>query len=282
MKSHLLNAVCNSFRLCLLSLPLVMPSPSPAALVDLNAAKDNTIYFQSLPSPGSGTDSSQGAGEAMFVGASGAGIVQRGLIAFDLNAIPAGSTINSATLTMDVNRISSYFTGSMDIDLWRLTSDWGEGSESSAGPYGGGGDGAPATAGTATWDENFFLSSNWITAGGDFSASTSASTTVTGTGPVNWSGANLVADIQAWVDGELSNFGWLLLGDESGGKGSVRLSTKEHTLNPQPLLTIDYTPAAVVPVPAAAWLFGSGLLGLTLFARRKKAGWQSRYSIAAP
>jgi len=143
MKSHLLNAVCNSFRLCLLSLPLVMPSPSPAALVDLNAAKDNTIYFQSLPSPGSGTGSRQGAGEAIFVGASGAGVVQRGLIAFDLNAIPAGSTINSATLTMDVNRISSNFTGSMDIDLRRLTSDWAEGSESSAGPYGGGGDGAP-------------------------------------------------------------------------------------------------------------------------------------------
>ena len=32
-----------------------------------------------------------------------------------------------------------------------------------------------------------------------------------------------------------------------------------------------YTDAAVVPVPAAAWLFGSGLLGLVGVARRKKA-----------
>lgn len=62
----------------------------------------------------------------MFVGASGIPIVQRGLIAFDLNAIPAGSTINSATLTMDVNRTSSSFTGSMNIDLMRLSSNWGE------------------------------------------------------------------------------------------------------------------------------------------------------------
>ena len=32
-----------------------------------------------------------------------------------------------------------------------------------------------------------------------------------------------------------------------------------------------YETAAVVPVPAAVWLFGSGLLGLIGFARRKKA-----------
>lgn len=33
----------------------------------------------------------------------------------------------------------------------------------------------------------------------------------------------------------------------------------------------DWTPAAVVPVPAAAWLFGSGLLGLAGAARRRRS-----------
>jgi hypothetical protein len=33
----------------------------------------------------------------------------------------------------------------------------------------------------------------------------------------------------------------------------------------------DFSPSAVVPVPAAVWLFGSGLLGLVGIARRKKA-----------
>jgi hypothetical protein len=33
----------------------------------------------------------------------------------------------------------------------------------------------------------------------------------------------------------------------------------------------DFSPGAVVPIPAAAWLFGSGLLGLIGIARRKKA-----------
>ena len=34
--------------------------------------------------------------------------------------------------------------------------------------------------------------------------------------------------------------------------------------------SVSPTPAAVVPVPAAVWLFGSGLLGLAAMARRKK------------
>jgi len=37
-------------------------------------------------------------------------------------------------------------------------------------------------------------------------------------------------------------------------------------------LWIDPRPAAVVPIPAAVWLFGSGLLGLIGVARRKEAG----------
>ncbi len=36
--------------------------------------------------------------------------------------------------------------------------------------------------------------------------------------------------------------------------------------------TAALVPAGVVPIPAAAWLFGSGLLGLFSFARKKKQG----------
>ena len=105
-KSRLLRAAHTSCKFCLLSASFVIPGPSFAAFVNLSAAKDNTIYFDNSSGSGSGTNTSQGAGEAMFVGASGIPIVQRGLIAFDLNAIPGGSTINSATLTIDVNKTS--------------------------------------------------------------------------------------------------------------------------------------------------------------------------------
>lgn len=49
--------------------------------------------------------------------------------------------------------------------------------------------------------------------------------------------------------------------------------------------TPDVAPVAAIPIPAAAWLFGSGLLGLMAVARRhiKKgdsAAWKSQYSSA--
>lgn len=67
------------------------------------------------------------------------------------------------------------------------------------------------------------------------------------------------------------------------GIGTSGLDLSEFLLNPWAsggsLLNPDFlggsltvsAPSAVVPVPAAAWLFGSGLLGLIGMARRKKA-----------
>jgi len=59
--------------------------------------------------------------------------------------------------------------------------------------------------------------------------------------------------------------------------GTTGLSLSEYILNPWAgaglLLNPDYVDATVtvsaVPVPAAVWLFGSGLMGLMGFARRK-------------
>ena len=39
----------------------------------------------------------------------------------------------------------------------------------------------------------------------------------------------------------------------------------------RPVVSFDVVPTSAVPVPAAAWLFGSGLIGLIGIARRKKA-----------
>jgi hypothetical protein len=52
---------------------------------------------------------------------------------------------------------------------------------------------------------------------------------------------------------------------ESAGQANALESTSEFDL------TITFGVATVVPIPAAVWLFGSGLLGLVGMARRKKA-----------
>lgn len=55
---------------------------------------------------------------------------------------------------------------------------------------------------------------------------------------------------------------------DSSGNG---VFTTVDMSNPSATVSLTYTVAAV-PVPAAAWLFGSALLGLTGVARRRKAG----------
>ncbi len=50
----------------------------------------------------------------------------------------------------------------------------------------------------------------------------------------------------------------------NSGSGSTSWTAEERTW-------ATFTPAAAVPVPAAVWLFGSGLLGLIGIARRKSA-----------
>src|SRR5439155_6942286 len=67
-----------------------------AATVTLGASKDNTM-FQSTTG-----DISNGAGPHLFIGTNDQGNERRALVAFDLaGAIPAGSTINAATLTLN-------------------------------------------------------------------------------------------------------------------------------------------------------------------------------------
>ena len=61
--------------------------------------------------------------------------------------------------------------------------------------------------------------------------------------------------------------GIYVFGDDWGDKGPVTLGDTDRGI------FADFTPADVspIPVPAAFWLFGSGLLGLVGMARRKKA-----------
>lgn len=210
-----------------------------AATISIMPNKDNTLY-EFDPDDG---DHSNGAGFHFFAGETAMSELRRGVLAFDIAvSIPHGSIITSVTLSMNMSRTISETP--RIVELHKLLADWGEGTSHAPGEEG---DGAPATTNDATWRHRFFDTIFWAMQGGDFSATVSASQVVGPVGQYTWSSAQMVADVQSWLDNPSSNFGWLVLGDESTNATSKRFDTRESAS--PPVLTIEYTRTAPAPRP---------------------------------
>lgn len=210
----------------------------PVSTATLSAAKDNTLY-ESLTGA-----ISNGAGQHFFAGVTASrteNALRRGVIAFDLSGeLPAGAAVLSAELELNMSRT---VTGDKLVSLHKLEKAWGEGTSDAQGEEGAG---AMATPGDATWLHSEFDTQLWASAGGDFSGTASASTMVGSVGKYSWSSDQLTADVQSWVDGASANYGWLLMGDESGDASAKRFDSRE---NPEeanrPKLVVRY----VMPLP---------------------------------
>ena len=127
-----------------------------------------------------------------------------------------------------------------------MSRDWGEGASDAGDP---GGFGAQAEVGDATWIHTFYDTSFWTISGGDFSATLSATTTVSTVDTTyTWSGSGLLADVQAWVSNPASNFGWVIRGDEINAGRAQRFNTRENSSNP-PQLTVTYQVSSQTPTP---------------------------------
>ncbi|MDJ0867463.1 MAG: multicopper oxidase domain-containing protein [Myxococcota bacterium] len=221
--------------------------PASADVATIAATRDNTLYepFEEL---------SNGAGAHFFAGLTNGAATRRGLLAFDVaGAIPAGSTITAATLTLHMSRS---LAGDTDVTLHRLLADWGEGGSDASDEEG---IPAPAEDGDATWSYTFYDTGDpagspaWSTpgaeAGVDFVAVASASARVGGTGFYAWSSAAMVSDVQAWLDDPGGDFGWLVIGRESGFRTAKRFDSRQHgTAGNRPQLEVVYTPS---PLPGA-------------------------------
>src|SRR5207249_114044 len=109
------------------------------------------------------------------------------------------------------------------------------------------GDVAQATPNDATWRHRFFDTIFWTTEGGDFSATVSASQSVGAVGMYMWSSPQMIGDVQSWLNNPTTNFGWLVLGDESDTLTAKRFDTRESAS--PPVLTIQYTPGVPRPTP---------------------------------
>src|SRR5712691_1178996 len=201
-----------------------------ANIINITPSKDNTLYEYD-PADG---DTSNALGFHLFAGKTAMGELRRGVLAFDIaGSIPAGSTITGVTLSMNMSRTP--ITVAFPVELHKLLADWGEGTSQAPGEEG---DGAPATPNDATWRHRFFDTIFWAVQGGDFSATVSASQSVGPIGQYTWGSAQMVADVQSWLDNAASNFGWLVLGDESTSLTSKRFDTRESA--GPPVLTIQY------------------------------------------
>ncbi len=230
----------------------LLPRTAAADSVSLGAAKDATIYADQ-------TGNANGAGPFFHVGNNSGNNRRRGLIRFDLSAIPSGSIINSVTLTLHSDNSTDNGGVSEAITIHRLTQDWSEGT--SIAPSNGGG-GTSASANDVTWAHRIFNIATWTTAGGTHITAASASTVVPPsptTGSFTWSGTGMVNDVQAWVNGT-GNFGWLLKGNESAPQSARRISSRQNdTAAERPKLAIDFTP----PVTSGACCAANGTCAST-------------------
>jgi hypothetical protein len=238
---------------------LSFASVSCAEDVVLNASKDNSL----INDPDGAF--SNGVGPDIFSGRTGQvgpGAL-RGILAFDIaGTIPSGSAVTDVQLTLVVSKSND------DVarlhSLHAVTQDWGEGTSLAIG-----GNGTDSTANDATWIHNFFPASNWATPGGDFNSTASATQAVSEVvgSSVTWgSTADLVSDVQGWLDDPSSNYGWVLIGEEAIERSARGFHSRESLLD-VPVLSVSFMP---VPEPGAAtMIILSFLLGL-LSARKAR------------
>ena len=213
---------------------LLVSASAVADTVMIGASKDNTLYEDSFG------QFSNGSGDHFFVGINGGGFIRRGILQFDISgSIPPGSTVITATLNLNMSRTNS---GAQTQSLHKVLADWGEGNSHAGGQEGGGG---AAVAGDTTWIHTFWDGQFWANEGGDFEAAPSGSLSVSGLGSYSWMSAQMAVDVQAWVDAPATNFGWILIGAESGGNTAKRYDSRNNTnASVRPELVIEFTPPA--------------------------------------
>lgn len=145
--------------------------------------------------------------------------VSEALMAFDLSAIPSGSHIAAAQLTLRMTDLQ----GSGTVSLHRVQSPWTEAAT------------ATSRNGTAPW----------IQSPGDAHASAVASTQTLGLGWLSWSITNLV---DGWVKGRFPNHGLLLRGSKLD---SLSLASSDYpTAALRPRLVVTFYPPCGWDLPA--------------------------------
>ena len=246
---------------------VILADHARAASLTFTPSQDTTIYQDA---PGN----TNGAGSVFIAGrAGGSGNpppLRRALLEFDLSTVPGGTLVQSASLTLTLTQSAG--TNPVAFGLYNVSGAWGEAGSVATAP----GQGTTSAIGDATWTTRVTgatTAAPWVTAGGDYTATASATSFVSGLTasaptPYTWLATpHLVADVQHWLDDPAANFGWILIGGE-GSPGTARqFASSENAIESyRPLLTL-----VTVPVPEpSTWL--ALILGLVVLeiARRQR------------
>ena len=135
---------------------------------------------------------------------------RRALVSFDLSGIPAGATINSATLELYASAVPGT---SQTLDAHRITASWGET--------------------TATWNNQ-----------PAYDATPAAS--IAGGTAVGWKTWTVTSLAQAWYASPSTNYGVLVKANLEGGTTTYTytFATRENaTTGDRPILRVNYTTA---------------------------------------
>jgi hypothetical protein len=207
------------------------------------------------------TARASGAGPGMFAGKDTKGNAKRALVTFDLASagIPSTATIDSVTMKLVLGQVGGAGTGGSGsafktrlISVYHLTKAWSEGTSGTptSATMAATGSGYPAATGDVTWVYADDATSSWTTAGGDFTATALATTTITYPFPLgttySWSSAAMATEVKNWLTTPGGYHGWIIKSNlEADDQSFLGWWTKDgatanHNTALAPVLTITW------------------------------------------
>ena len=218
-------------------LTIAAASSLVAETTEVVADRDNTLFQSGDGSLSGGASQHLYSGRVNF-DAEG-NVERRGIVHFDVSGIPAGASVVSASVRVQVTEVPPAPPTGLLVGLHRCLADWGEGASSSTG-----GDGASAAAGDATWIHTSYPTGSWANPGGDFDPAASGTTIMNLTGSYTFTGAGLAADVQSWIDGG-DNHGWVMVGDISQPRTVRKIASRENSnASHRPTLVVEWEMAS--------------------------------------
>eukprot|EP00546_Thalassionema_frauenfeldii_P013448 CAMPEP_0178911400 /NCGR_PEP_ID=MMETSP0786-20121207/9677_1 /TAXON_ID=186022 /ORGANISM="Thalassionema frauenfeldii, Strain CCMP 1798" /LENGTH=458 /DNA_ID=CAMNT_0020583849 /DNA_START=142 /DNA_END=1519 /DNA_ORIENTATION=+ len=180
--------------------------------------KDSTIFDNE-------DDTARGVG-ANIVGMTKNG-ARRVLIQFDFSRIPIDAHVTDVVLDLD----TQHSEGEPKLNLFRMTSPWSAGNSEGEGI-----DGGVAKNEDSTWKYSTYSSAPWTNAGGDHDSQVLSSEEMS----FFASTPELVKAVEDMIQGNVPNYGFLMVGPEEGDVSYQMFGSMEGPTSEKPKLVIEY------------------------------------------